>query len=70
MKNKIPCYDLFVLSGKYRAIYDNTIIKNEADKLCEETKDLAKVDEFCEKFLNKFETARLLKKSNINKRFI
>ena len=48
----------------------NTIIKNEADKLCEETKDLAKVDEFCEKFLNKFETARLLKKSNINKRFI
>ena len=70
MENKIPCDDLFVLSGKYRAIYDNTIIKNEADKLWEETKDLAKVDEFCEKFLNKFKTARLLKKSNINKRFI
>lgn len=49
MKNEIPCDDLFVLSRNYRAIYDNYMAKTEADILWEETKDLAKVDKFCEK---------------------
>ena len=64
------CEDLFVLSSNYRGIYDNYLIKAEADKLWEETKDLKKVDSFCEKMLLKQESILLLKKSNINKRFI
>ena len=70
MKKKVKTDDLFVLSANYRGIYDNYLIKAEADKLWEETKDLRKVDSFCEKMLLKQEAILLLKKSNIHKRFI
>ncbi len=70
MKNKLPCDDLFVLSGNYRAIYDNYLAKTEADELWEKTKDFEKVDKFCERIKLKQESALLLKKSNIHKRFI
>lgn len=70
MKNQIPCDDLFVLSKYYREICDNYIAKTEADKLWEETKDLEKVDSLCKKMSNKLTFAKLLKKSNINKRFL
>lgn len=70
MKNKIPCDDLFLLSKNYREISDNYIAKIEADRLWAETRNLDIVDKFCEKMLNKLVSTKLLKKSNINKRFI
>ncbi len=70
MKNKLPCADLFVLSSNYRAIYDNYLAKAEADELWDKTKNLEKVDKFCEKIRLKQESVLLLKKSNIHKRFI
>ena len=70
MKNKLPCDDLFVLSGNYRAICDNYLAKTEADELWEKTKDFEKVDKLCERIKLKQESALLLKKSNIHKRFI
>ncbi len=70
MKNKIPCDDLFVLSKNYREISDNYIAKIEADRLWAETRNLDIVDKFCEKMLNKLVSTKLLKKSNINKRFL
>ena len=66
---KLPCEDLFVLSGNYRAIFDNYIAKTEADELWEKTKDFDKVDKFCERIKLKQESVVLLNKSNINKRF-
>lgn len=70
MKNQIPCDDLFVLSKYYREICDNYIAKSKADKLWEETKDLEKLDSLCEKMSNQLTSEKLLKKSNINKRFL
>ena len=70
MKNQIPCDDLFVLSKYYREICDNYIAKTEADKLWEETKDLEKVDSWCKKMSHQLTSEKLLKKSNINKRFL
>ena len=67
---ELPCDDLFVLSRNYRAIYDNYLAKTEADELWEKTKDFEKVDKFCERIKLKQESALLLKKSNIHKRFI
>ncbi len=66
---KLPCEDLFVLSGNYRAIFDNYIARTEADELWDKTKDFDKVDKFCERIKRKQESAVLLNKSNINKRF-
>lgn len=67
---ELPCEDLFVLSRNYRAIFDNYIAKTEPDELWEKTKDFDKVDKFCERIKLKQESALLLKKSNIHKRFI
>lgn len=70
MKNQTPCDDLFVLSSNYRAICNNYIVKTEVDNLWEATKDFERVDRLCEKILNKLVSAKLLSKSNINKRFM
>lgn len=68
---KLPCEDLFVLSGNYRAIFDNYIARTEADELWDKTKDFDKVDKFCERIKRKQESAALLAiQSRLEENFI
>lgn len=61
--------DLFVMSENYRLISDDWKIRQEADKLFEETNDIKTVDDYCKKIVLKNRAKILLEKSRIDKRF-
>lgn len=61
--------DLFVMSENYRLISDDWKIRQEADKLFEETNDIKAVDDYCKKIVLKNRAKILLEKSRIDKRF-
>lgn len=61
--------DLFVMSEYFRLISDDWNIRQEAEKLFEETNDIKKVDDYCKKIVLKKRAKILLDKSRIDKRF-
>jgi DNA replication protein DnaC len=61
--------DLYVESENFRLIYDNYEMREQAEKIFEETGDVKKVDDFCKSLFLKKRAEGLLKNSKIDKRF-
>lgn len=68
---EITVSDLYAIAGfdAYRAIASNLEHRAEADRIFEETKDLKAVDEYCKQVLKIPFLNKLMKESNIDKRF-
>ncbi len=68
---EIKTEDLYWVEGLkfYRLIFNDESIKNEADRIFEETQDLKAVEEFCRESYEKKHINPLMLDSEINKRF-
>ena len=69
--NEITTEDLFCIANfhNYRRIFNDSEIREKADDLFEQTKDLKKVDEFCKSELEKKKINPLILQSEIGIRY-
>lgn len=61
--------DLFVMSENFRLIYEDWVIREEAEKIFKETGNIKQVDNYCKKIVLQRRAKVLLDKSRIDKRF-